>query len=270
LTKGIGTSKNGAPAQETLQTWAVVLIRNPSQMMLWIGFWMENTQNEVSTCAVKVYLVAENRLLRETLVRLFQKRAGLSVVGESRYSESGMEKIAASQCAVLLLDSPTTAHAASLIDELCERAPQISVVLFGMDEDFDCFLRAVRSGVRGYLLKEASSAEIIATVRGVAQGEAICPPKLCAPLFQLVSREFRQRSGRADYEAGTNYGLTYRQRQLVVLVAKGLTNKEIAASLNLSEFTVKNHIRRILRQVDAQTRYEAVDVIRASGFLPSA
>ena len=88
--------------------------------------------------------------------------------------------------------------------------------------------------------------------------------------FQFVSRELRQRSGRAQLEAGSNYGLTYRQRQLVVLVAKGLTNKEIAASLNLSEFTVKNHIRRILRQVDAQTRYEAVDVIRASGYLPSA
>ena len=56
----------------------------------------------------------------------------------------------------------------------------------------------------------------------------------------------------------------------MVLVAKGLPNKEIAASLNLSEFTVKNHIRRILKQVDAQTRCEAVDVIRATGCLPSA
>jgi len=100
--------------------------------------------------------------------------------------------------------------------------------------------------------------------------KAFAPPKLCAPLFQLVSREFRQRSGAADHEACANYGLTYRQRQLVVLVAKGLTNKEIAASLNLSEFTVKNHIRRILKQVDAQTRYEAVDVIRASGFLSTS
>ncbi len=204
---------------------------------------MENAQNEVASCAVKVFLVAENRLLRETLVRLFQKRAGISVVGESRYSELAMEQIAASQCGVLLLDSPMTTQHTSLVDEFCERAPQINVVLFGMDEDFDSFLRAVRSGVRGYLL---------------------------APLFQFVSRELRQRSGRAQLEAGSNYGLTYRQRQLVLLVAKGLTNKEIAASLNLSEFTVKNHIRRILRQVDAQTRYEAVDVIRASGYLPSA
>lgn len=238
--------------------------------MLWVGSCMENAQNEVSSCAVKVFLVAESRLLRETLVRLFQKRAGLSVVGESRYSESGMEQIAASQCDVLLMDSPVTARHTSLVDGFCERAPQINVVLFGMDEDFDCFLRAVRSGVRGYLLKDASSAEIIATVRGVAQGEAICPPRLCAPLFQFVSQELRRRSGRADLEAGSNYGLTYRQRQLVVLVSKGLTNKEIAASLNLSEFTVKNHIRRILRQVDVHTRYEAVDVIRASGYLPSA
>ena len=231
---------------------------------------MENTPNEVSTCAVKVFLVAENRLLRETLIRLFQKRAAISVVGESRYSELRVEEIAGSECGVLLLDSPPTAQATSLIGELYEHAPQINVVLFGMDESFDCFLRAVRSGVRGYLLKDASSAEIIATVRGVAQGEAFCPPRLCAPLFQFVSREFRQRSGGADLEAGSNYGLTYRQRQLVVLVAKGLTNKEIAASLNLSEFTVKNHIHRIMKQVDAENRYQAVDVIRASGFFSIA
>jgi DNA-binding NarL/FixJ family response regulator len=231
---------------------------------------MENAQNEVCAYAVNVFLVAENRLLRETLVRLFQKRAGLSVVGESRYSEAGIELIAASQCGVLLMDSPVTAQHTCLVDEFCERAPQIKVVLFGMDDDFDCFLSAVRSGVRGYLLKDASSAEIIATVRGVAQGEAICPPRLCAPLFRFVAHQLRSRPGGADQEVATKYGLTYRQRQLVVLVAKGLTNKEIAATLNLSEFTVKNHIRRILRQVDAQTRYEAVDVIRASGCLPSA
>jgi DNA-binding NarL/FixJ family response regulator len=230
---------------------------------------MQNAQNEVSACAVKVFLVAENRLLRETLVRLFQKRADISVVGESRYSELNLERIAVSQCSVLLLDSPTVAQATSMLDGLRERALVVNIVLFGMDEDFDFLLRAVSAGVRGFLLKDASSAEIISAVRGVAQGEAFCPPKLCAPLFQFVSREFRQRSGAAKHEACANYGLTYRQRQLVVLVAKGLTNKEIAASLNLSEFTVKNHIRRILKQVDAETRYEAVDVIRASGFLPT-
>jgi two-component system, NarL family, nitrate/nitrite response regulator NarL len=231
---------------------------------------METTPIEASSCSAKAFLMAESRLLRESLVRLFQKRAGISVVGQSRSSEFAIDVIAASQCTILLLDPPAKAHSSTLLDELCERIPQANVVLFGMDEDFDCFLSAVRSGVRGYLLKAASSSEIIAAVRGVAQGEAICPPRFCASLFQLVSREFQQRSGGADLQAAASRGLTYRQRQLVGLVAKGLTNKEIAVSLNLSEFTVKNHIRRILRQVDAQTRYEAVDVIRASGYLPNA
>ena len=62
----------------------------------------------------------------------------------------------------------------------------------------------------------------------------------------------------------------YRQLELLGLVAQGLSNKEIAANLHLSEFTVKNHVHRIMKQVDADDRQEAVDVIRASGFLPSA
>ena len=65
-------------------------------------------------------------------------------------------------------------------------------------------------------------------------------------------------------------GLTYRQRELIALVAQGLTNKEIAARLNLSEFTVKNHVHRIMRNVEAGSRQEAVDVVRARGFLPQA
>ncbi|HET8922770.1 MAG TPA: response regulator transcription factor, partial [Candidatus Acidoferrum sp.] len=141
---------------------------------------------------------------------------------------------------------------------------------FGMDEDPQTFLKAVRFGVSGYVVKDASAAEIIAAVRAVAQGEAVCPPKLCMTLFQHVAREFRKQPGITDREARIKFGLTHRQNQLVALVATGLTNKEIAATLNLSEFTVKNHLRRIMKQVDADSRYEAVDMIRASGFLPSA
>ncbi len=89
-------------------------------------------------------------------------------------------------------------------------------------------------------------------------------------LFAYVSQQFRQRPETLDLQACLKFGLTYRQRQLAALVAKGLTNKEIAANLNISEFTVKNHIHRIMRQVDADSRYEAVDVIRSGGLLSNA
>jgi DNA-binding NarL/FixJ family response regulator len=89
-------------------------------------------------------------------------------------------------------------------------------------------------------------------------------------LFRHVARESYKKPPLTDHEARIKFGLTYRQSQLVALVARGMTNKEIAANLNLSEFTVKNHLRRIMRQVDADSRHEAVDVIRAGGLLPNA
>lgn len=217
-----------------------------------------------------VYLVAEHRLLRETLVRLLRKRADIGVVGESRHFDSTSAEIIASKCNVLLLDSLTTPHATELLDDLHKKAPKIKIVLFGMDEDPQIFLKAVRFGVSGYVVKDASAAEIVAAVRAVARGEAVCPPQLCMALFQHVSCEFRKQPAITDREARIKFGLTHRQGQLVALVARGLTNKEIAANLNLSEFTVKNHLRRIMKQVDVDSRHEAVDVIRAGGFLPSA
>jgi DNA-binding NarL/FixJ family response regulator len=231
---------------------------------------MAQTYIESPSSSISVYIVAENRLLREALVRLFQIRAGISVFGESRYSDSVGEQIATSQCDILLLESTTATLATTLIGELNENAPEIKIILFGMDEDTDSFLRAVRCGVRGYVLREASSSEIVAAVRGVAQGGAICSQRLCASLFQFVSQESRQRPEMADQRTCIKLGLTYRQKQLMTLVARGLTNKEIAASLNLSEFTVKNHIYRIMKQVHAENRQEAVDVVRAGGFSANA
>ncbi len=231
---------------------------------------MGSESREKPSPPIGVYLVVQNRLLREALVRVLQKRAGMSVVGESHYSEETMEHFAATECDVLLLDSITTVYAHNLTDDVNERISKTKVVLFGMDEDPDCFLKAVRLGVCGYLLKDASATQIISAIQNVSQAQAVCPPRLCMSLFQLVSQDYRRRTGLDDQQACIRIGLTYRQRQLMALVSKGMTNKEIAANLNLSEFTIKNHIHRIMKHVEASTRQEAVDVIRAGGFLPSA
>jgi len=223
--------------------------------------------NERQQIPISVYLVVQSRLIRETLVRLLQKQAGIAVVGESQYSQSANEYLTATPCDMLLLDSLGTVYARNLIEELNERSSQTKVVLFDMDEDEECFLQAVRLGICGYLLKNASSAEIISAVRGVARGEAACPPRLCASLFQRIAQEFRQRCGMDDHAACFRIALTCRQRELIALVAKGMTNKEIAARLNLSEYTIKNHIHRIMRHVEANSRQEAVDVVRAGGLL---
>ena len=226
---------------------------------------MAQSSNAVPSAGVSVFLLAENRLLRETLARLLEKKGGVSIVGVSRYTESTVEEIFASRCAILLMDSQAITHGVSLLNELSEMVPRLDVVLFGMDDDPDSFLKSVYLGVSGYVLKEASASEIIAAVLGVARGQAAWPPRLSMALGRYLSQEYRSRAQLLP--GSVRYYLTPRQLELMRLVERGMTNKEIAVNLNLSEFTVKNHIRRVMKEVDAEDRHEAVDAIRASGLL---
>ena len=153
------------------------------------------------------------------------------------------------------------------LPELLGAQPHLAapkVVLFGMNEDRDMFLEAVRAGVSAYLLKDASAADVIAAIRGVSQGEAVCPPRLCLHLFQYVVQH--PTPSKAPAHLDSKFNLTPRQQELVELLVQKLTNKEIAKRLNLSEFTVKNHVRRIIRQLEATNRYEAVELILANGY----
>jgi len=217
----------------------------------------------VPSSSIRTFLLIENRLLREALVRLFGKRADLLVVGQSGPAEVSARLVLDSQCDVLVIDSLQRAWLPANIALESGDHASFKAVVIAMDSDEEQFLAAVRSGVTGYLLQDASASDVVAAVRAVFRGEAVCPPQLCSKLFRFVAQTAREMllqnpTSRPD--------LTLRQQQLVGLVAKGLTNKEIASYLNLSQFTVRNHIHRILKQVDAGSRSEAVETIRAHGY----
>jgi two-component system NarL family response regulator len=216
--------------------------------------------------SIRIFLLIENRLLRESLVRLFRNRPDLLVVGQSGHPGATARRVLDSQCDVLVIDSLETRwFPANIAHESGDRA-SFRVVVLAMDSNEEQFLAAVRSAVTGYLLQDASASDVVAAVRAVFHGEAVCPPQLCSTLF----RSFAQAAREMPVQSATpKPNLTLRQQQLVALVAKGLTNKEIASHLNLSEFTVRNHIHRILKQVDAINRNEAVEAIRAHGYLIS-
>jgi len=206
---------------------------------------------------IRVFLAIENRLLREALNRLCRKRSDLSVVGLAGYGNSLLEKLLDSRCHVMVLDFLNPDLLNSLFTANEGRSYEFKIVLIGMENDPPQFLSAVRAGVRGYLLKDASASDVIAAVRATFDQQAVCPPQLCASLFECVAHTPPQRA--EIQQPGSK--LTSRQRQIVNLVAKSLTNKEIAAQLNLSEFTVRNHLHRIMKQVDASSRQEAVRVM---------
>jgi DNA-binding NarL/FixJ family response regulator len=122
----------------------------------------------------------------------------------------------------------------------------------------------VRAGVSGYLLRDASSEEVLRGIRAVHAGEAACPGALCSVLFRYLEREAALMPCASPRR---RLGLTRREQQLIPFIAQGLTNKEIANHLSLSEQTVKNHLYRMKHKVGAEHRLDIVPLYRAQSFL---
>lgn len=212
---------------------------------------------------VRVFLIAENRLLREALSRILSKRPELDLVGAVPFSTEAIHNILEASPEILVLDSvPSLLGDFDFVRRARTAAPNLRILLIGMDNDQDLFLRAVRAGVVGYVLKDASAMDVVAAVRAAAQEEAVCPPRLLNSLFRHVAT---QAAGIPSVRVRLDFGLTRREQQLVPMIGQGLTNKEIASQLNLSEQTVKNHVHRMLQKVGVSDRLSVVELLRDHG-----
>ena len=202
----------------------------------------------------EVFLLAENRLLRESLMRLLKKNE-VRVVGSHPYSDCVHELIVRATPKILVLDSfGLNSSNATLLATIQEALPELRIIMVDMDSDEGTFLRAVRAGVVGYVLKDASAVELASDIRAVAAGNAVCPPKLSMSMFRFVA----QASSPTMEDTVVECSLSRREQQTMELLRERLTNKEIAARLGLSEQTVKNHVHNILRKVGAKNRMSII------------
>jgi DNA-binding NarL/FixJ family response regulator len=142
--------------------------------------------------------------------------------------------------------------------------PGLRVLLLGASQREGDFLQYVRSGIRGFLPGDAGAKEIVNAVHALSKGDAICGGGQCSVLFSHLEREAESFPSAALHR---DLGLTRREQQLIPLLTRGLTNKEIANHFSLSEQTVKNHLYRMKRKVGASGRLEIVDLCRQHGFL---
>ena len=215
--------------------------------------------------SIRVFLLAENRLLREALTRILSNKNDMRIVGSSGFSPQVMEQIVLASPDVLLFDSmPFALCELGVIPELRRAMPDLKVVMIGMEADRETFLRAVHEGAIGYVLKDASALEVATAVRAAANNEAACPPSLCITLFDYVAQQTR---ALPSFQVKQQLGLTRREQQLVEMIGRGLTNKEIAQELNVAEQTIKNHVHRMLRKVGANDRLAVVELFRTQGWV---
>lgn len=201
-----------------------------------------------------VYLLAENRLLREALIRLLSKKSEVRVVGANAYSPTLYREIIAAHPQIILMDSSGAKYTRpTLISTLRSAIRNLRIVMVDMEPEESAFLDAVRNGVMGYVLKNASALEVASAIQSVAAGRAVCPPSLCISLFRNVARQ--QVSAPRPIPFQSDLGLSRREHEILDLLRFRLTNKEIALRLNLSEQTVKNHVHHVLRKSGIPNRF---------------
>jgi len=205
---------------------------------------------------ISVAILSGNRLLRESIARILTHRREFTVIETETPVRPQAQREDITEPDVWISDSLKWVIEGWSGDPTEVEKP--GWILVAMQEDPKTFLAAVRRGVLGYVLQEAAAVDVIAAVRSVARGEAVCPPRLMRVLFECVSCQ----KSRAPAQANAQFGLTRREQQLVPLVGRGLTNKEIAAELSLSEQTIKSHIHRILRKVGVEERSAILDAFK--------
>ena len=199
---------------------------------------------------------------------MLTRRGGFETLGLEERGQEGMDDAAdlaaALNAQILLFTSRGTIEKDLLVVRKTRaQSPEIKVLVLGLTGEEGEFVRYVRAGIDGCLLREATAEDVLGAVRAVFAGEAVCPGALCSVLFRYFERET---TSFASANMNRELGLTRREQQLIPLIAKGLTNKEIANYFCLSEQTVKNHLYRMKQKIGAGDRLGIVQVCQEQGF----
>lgn len=201
---------------------------------------------------MRVLVVTEIRLYREGVAEALRR---LDDVESAETAATGPAAIVAarqSECDVVLLDM-TVANSAQVVRALLAARPHLKVVALGVPEDGPQAVVAAEAGIAGYVSRDASLRELGDALRCALRGEAPCSAKLAAGLLQHIALQARVRT--SDPTPST---LTPREREVLQLLVNGLTNKEIARSLDLQLGTVKNHVHNVLTKFGAAGRADVV------------
>lgn len=218
---------------------------------------------------IRVIIVDDQAMVRAGFAALLSAQADIDVVGEAPDGRQGVDVSRRTHPDVVLMDvrmpeMDGLAAARELLDPppgVVHRPKVLMLTTFDVD---DYVHEALRAGASGFLLKDAPPADLIAAVRVVAAGEALLAPSVTR---RLIADFARQRPAVRKDPSLRLHGLTPRETEVLELIARGLSNQEIAARLVLAEQTVKTHIGRVLAKLGLRDRAQAVIFAYESGLV---
>jgi len=207
----------------------------------------------------RLIIADDHVMVREGLVALLEEQPDLEVVGQARTGTEAVELVRNLKPNVALVDiTMPDMNGLTATRAIRSESPGTEVLILTMHQEESMFFEALRSGASGYVLKGSGSEELLAAIRSVRSGGAHLPPALTGRLIDDYVAQ-HPRSGLED--------LTARELEVVSLVARGLTSRDIAARLTVSENTVKSHRRRAYRKLGLHDREALVEYAVRNGLI---
>ncbi|MEU3479689.1 response regulator [Streptomyces sp. NPDC033754] len=207
-----------------------------------------------ATAPTRVFLVDDHEVVRRGLRDLIDDEPDMDVVGEAATAEQALARGPALRPDVAVLDVRLPdGDGISVCRELRSRMPEVACLMLTSFDDEDALLDAIMAGASGYVLKQIKGSDLVSAVRTVATGQSMLDPATTARLMHSL----RDPGAAKPPEDERLAVLSDRERSVLDLIGEGLTNRQIAKRLYLSEKTVKNHISRLLGKLGVERRVQA-------------
>lgn len=201
---------------------------------------------------LRLLLVDDHEVVRLGMKALLERHPNFSVVAEASTEEEALEQAVANEPDIVLMDIRLSGGSGiEACQKIKEALPETKVIMLTSFAEDELLFAAIRAGATGYLLKQIAAGDLIRAIESAARGEAMLDPSLTQRVFFEVRRSIKKE------EAVAFLDLTAQEKQVLLLIAQGKTNREIASDLFLSEGTVRNYVSSILSKLTVSNRAEA-------------
>jgi DNA-binding NarL/FixJ family response regulator len=200
--------------------------------------------------AIRIAVIDDHPLFREGVARMLTSVEGIEVVGQGATAADALT--VAQECVpdVMLLDVCMPGSGVEAAASIASACPSVRIVMLSASESEEDVAAALQAGARGYILKGSSGREVLQTLRAVAGGDSYVAPNLAARLLIKKGKEIEAAIDRNPHE------LTSREEEIFALVARGMSNKEIARIVKCTERTIKHHMTNIMQKLNVRNRVE--------------
>jgi two-component system nitrate/nitrite response regulator NarL len=206
--------------------------------------------------AIRIAVIDDHPMFREGAVQTLTCTEGIEVVGEGATAADALKVAEELRPDVMLLDISLPGGGVEAAASIARACPSVRAVMLTASESELDVASALQAGARGYILKGSSAAEVVETVRAIFKGESYVAPSLAARLLIQMGKRNEVVASKPVSD------LTAREDEILALVSSGMTNKEIASRLRLTERTVKHHMTSIMRKSNVRNRVEAMLMFR--------